>query len=59
MIRGAQVGPGRPRGVSPADSTWARLEDQIGWYDRKSGQAQQAFKWLKLATLALAAGLPR
>ncbi|UNO38652.1 DUF4231 domain-containing protein [Streptomyces sp. MST-110588] len=46
------------RTADPADITWERLQDQIGWYDRKSGTAQQWFKRLKLATLALAAGLP-
>jgi hypothetical protein len=55
---GARAGPGGLRGLSPADTTWARLENQIGWYDRKSGQAQRAFTLLKLATLVLAAGLP-
>jgi hypothetical protein len=27
---------------APADPTWDRLEDQIGWYDRKSGEDQRA-----------------
>jgi hypothetical protein len=30
------------------DPTWDRLEDQIGWYDRKSGDNQRRYKWLKL-----------
>lgn len=46
------------RGLSPADTTWTRLQDQIDWYDRKSGQAQSWFRRLKVATLGLAAGLP-
>ncbi len=47
-------GPGaaRPieavRFVAPEDPTWERLEDQIRWYDRKSGDNQRWYKWLKL-----------
>src|SRR3954466_1078824 len=41
--------------VSPA---WARLEDQIAWYDRKSGHAQHWFKRLKVCQLVLAAAIP-
>lgn len=40
------------------DPTWERLEDQIGWYDRKSGDNQRRYKWLKLLELAVAAALP-
>jgi hypothetical protein len=40
------------------DPTWDRLEDQISWYDRKSGQNQQRYKWLKLIEIAIAAALP-
>jgi Protein of unknown function (DUF4231) len=40
------------------DPTWARLEDQIGWYDRRSGADQRRYKWLKLLELAVAAALP-
>ncbi len=35
-----------------------RLEDQIGWYDRKSGSAQRWFKVLKVWTIAVAALVP-
>jgi hypothetical protein len=41
-----------------ADPTWERLEDQIGWYDRKSGDDQRLYKWLKLLEIAVAASLP-
>jgi hypothetical protein len=41
-----------------ADPTWERLEDQIGWYDRKSGMNQRSYKWLKLLEIAVAAVLP-
>ena len=52
----------RPVGAVPAlteeDPTWARLTDQISWYDRKSGTSQRWYKWLKLVELAVAAALP-
>ena len=41
-----------------ADPTWDRLEDQISWYDRKSGDNQRLYKWLKLLEIAVAAALP-
>ena len=31
---------------------FARLEDEIGWYDRKSRYSQQTFKILKLWTIS-------
>ena len=34
--------------------TLERLEDQIGWYDRKSQRAQQRYKSLKLARVFIA-----
>lgn len=45
---------------APADEdpTWDRLEDQISWYSRKSGDSQRLYKWLKLFEIAVAAGLP-
>jgi Protein of unknown function (DUF4231) len=57
-------GPGQARPIeavpppAPEDPTWERLEDQIGWYDRKSGDNQRRYKWLKLLELAVAAALP-
>jgi Protein of unknown function (DUF4231) len=55
-------GPAPPiEAVAPpaaADPTWDRLEDQISWYDRKSGDNQRRYKWLKLLELAVAATLP-
>jgi hypothetical protein len=47
--------------VPPAvgdDPTWERLENQISWYDRRSGQNQARYKWLKLLEIAVAASLP-
>ncbi len=35
-----------------------RLEDQIGWYDRKGGDNRRRYKWLKLLELVVAAALP-
>ena len=52
--------PGAIRAV-PAeaeDPTWGRLEDQIGWYSRKSVENQRLYKWLKLLEIAVAASLP-
>ena len=57
-------GPGAARPVEavpePAaeDPTWERLEDAIGYYDRRSGENQRWFRWLKLLELAVAAALP-
>src|SRR5215218_9658593 len=55
-------GPARPIEAVPApateDATWARLEEQISWYDRKSADSQRRYKWLKLLELAIAAALP-
>jgi hypothetical protein len=50
--------PGAIRAVPAEDPTWDRLEDQIGWYDRKSGENQRLYKWLKLLEIAVAAALP-
>lgn len=36
----------------------ARLEDQLGWYDRKSIRAQRAYRILKLAQLVIGAAVP-
>jgi Protein of unknown function (DUF4231) len=40
---------------SPA---WARLEDQIAWYDRESAQSQRWFKGLKVVQIVTAAAIP-
>jgi hypothetical protein len=41
-----------------AQVTEARLDDQIAWYDARSGHCQRMFKGLKLAELAAAAAIP-
>ncbi len=46
-VKDGQVGP-----------TWDRLEDQLGWYDRKSVAAQQAYKRVKLSQLIVGAAVP-
>jgi hypothetical protein len=40
---------------SPA---WARLEDQIAWYDRQSTHSQRWFKGLKVIQIVTAAAIP-
>jgi uncharacterized protein DUF4231 len=40
---------------SPA---WQRLEDQIGWYDRKSAYNQHLFKAVKVGQIVVAALIP-
>jgi uncharacterized protein DUF4231 len=40
---------------SPA---WARLQDQIGWYDAKSQLNQRWFKALKVCQIVVAAAIP-
>jgi hypothetical protein len=44
--------------TAEADPTWARLEEQVRWYSRKSGESQRLYKWLKLCEIAVAAALP-
>lgn len=40
------------------DSGYPRLEQQIRWYDRKSGQAQRRFKSVKVAEFVFSAAVP-
>ncbi len=40
------------------DPIYARLEDQIEWYDRKSSQAQRIFKRMKIVEILAAAMIP-
>jgi hypothetical protein len=42
----------------PVNHAWERLEDQLGWYDRKSGQQKRWFQRLKVAQLVIAAAIP-
>src|SRR3954464_15259294 len=52
-----------PRSVLSIDSdaggpAWDRLVDQLDWYDRKSSDAQRAFKRVKVTELVIAAAIP-
>src|ERR1041385_957903 len=44
--------------MSNTDRVVARLEDQIDWYDRKSGENQRAYKRIKTAEIIAAALIP-
>jgi hypothetical protein len=37
---------------------WARLEEQLEWYDRKSSHCQRCYKGLKFFQIALAIAIP-
>lgn len=43
---------------APSGPTWERLEDQVGWYDRKSASSQRVFTRLKVLQLVAAAMVP-
>jgi hypothetical protein len=47
-----------PPTATGSDATWARLEEQLEWYDRKSTKAQHAYKRIKVVELALATAIP-
>jgi len=48
-----------PTGYTPGqDVTLDRLEDQLDWYSRKSGQNKRAFRGLKVCTVIAAAFVP-
>ena len=47
---------GRP--ATGGDPAWDRLEDQVGWYDRKSSSSQRAYKRTKTAQLILGSAVP-
>ena len=44
--------------VPAATPAWDRLEQQIGWYERKSDQNQHWFKGLKIVQIVTAAAIP-
>ena len=44
--------------ASASGPTWERLEDQIGWYERKSTNSQHAYKGLKVVQLVATAVVP-
>lgn len=44
--------------MSQADVVLERLEDQISWYDKKSGYNQRLFKGMKTATIVISVSIP-
>jgi len=55
----AGIAPPKPVSVAPEESAaWARLEDQIAWYDGKSQHNQRWFKRLKICQIVTAAAIP-
>jgi hypothetical protein len=44
--------------ILPEEYIEQRLNDQIGWYDRKSSTNQRWFKWLRCAEIVVAATIP-
>lgn len=49
------AGDGRLLGAAAA---WARLEEQIDWYDERSRHSQRWFKALKVCQIVVAAAIP-
>lgn len=52
------IEPESGAGALSGDPTFERLEDQIGWYDRKSRANQRFFKLVKGVQLIAAAAIP-
>jgi len=50
--------PGTTESLAANDPIFARLEDQIDWYDRKSRSAQHYFKRIKVIEIFSAALIP-
>jgi hypothetical protein len=44
--------------TTAADPIFARLEEEIEWYSRKSGRCQRLYKWLKFVEIVAAAAIP-
>lgn len=40
------------------DPTWARLEEQIAWYERRASHGRRTYRRLKIVEILLAASLP-
>jgi len=43
---------------NPDSPAWARLQEQIAWYDAKSQTCQKRFKLLKVCQIVTAAAIP-
>ncbi len=53
------ISPGKPVSVpSQEPPAWARVQDQIAWYDAKSQLNQRWFKGLKVCQIVTAAAIP-
>jgi Protein of unknown function (DUF4231) len=50
--------PREAKTQTQSDPTIERLEDQLNWYEAKSGYNQRMFKWLKTTTIAAAVAIP-
>ena len=50
--------PETAESLTTTDPIYARLEDQIDWYDRKSRSAQRIFKRMKIVEIIAAAVIP-
>jgi hypothetical protein len=44
--------------MTQADVVLERLEDQIGWYDRKASWNEGMFKRLRIATIVMSSSIP-
>ena len=57
--RATELTPGTSANEPDAtNATWRRLEDQLGWYERKSGVAQHWYKGLRILQLVLSVSIP-
>jgi hypothetical protein len=57
--RVTEITPDKREGVPSEESpAWARLQDQIAWYDAKSQLNQRWFKVLKVCQIVVAAAIP-
>jgi hypothetical protein len=60
--RKVAIAEGRPRDPILEEvekhPAWMRLNDQLDWYDKKSGDNQRRYKQIKVAQLILAGSIP-
>lgn len=54
----AQIGPDGSPLTGRARYAWERLEDQLGWYDRRAKHHKDWFLGLKVVQIVLAAAIP-
>jgi len=60
MAARAAKAPLRDEGAAPPPTgpVWDRLEDQLAWYDAKSGDARRWYQSLKVVQIVIAAAIP-